>query len=82
MTTLKITLPDDLARIAQEKGLLSTVAIEAYLRRQISENSENGEYPPGFDIRLRGAAAPELMGTVTYYGDIVAPLDIKWEAVP
>jgi hypothetical protein len=82
MTTLTITLPADLARIAQEKGLLSPVAIEAYLRGQISENNEKGKYPPGFDIRLRGAAAPELMGTVQYQGDIVAPLDIKWEAIP
>ena len=82
MTSLTITLPDDLAAIAQEKGLLSPVALEAYVRGQIQEDGKNIEYPPGFDPRFCGAAAPELMGSVTYYGDIAAPLDIKWEAVP
>jgi len=81
MTTLTITLPDDLAKIAQEKGLLSPIAFETYVRGQLQKNSECAEYPPGFDTRLRGAASPELMGTVKYHGDIVAPIGIKWEAV-
>ena len=81
MTTLTITLPDDLAKIAQEKGLLSPLAIEAYVRGCILKNNENEEYPPGFDPRLHGAASPELMGTVKYHGDIVTPIDIKWKAV-
>jgi len=82
MTTLTITLPDDLAKIAREKGLLSPIAMEAYVRGQILESDGNEEYPPGFDPRLLGAASPELMGTVKYHGDIVDPLDIKWKAVP
>ena len=82
MTTLTITLPDDLAKIAQEKGLLSQIAIETYVRGRLQEKSVNEEYPREFDPRLQGAASPELMGTVKYHGDIVAPLDIKWDAVP
>ena len=81
MTTLTITLPDDLAKIAQDNGLLSPVAIEAYVRGHILENSGNEKYQQGFDPQLRGAASPELMGTVKYHGDIVAPSGIKWEAV-
>ena len=82
MTTLTITLPDDLAKIAQEKGLLSQVAIETYLRGRLMEKSGNEKYPQEFDPLLRGAASPELMGTVKYHGDIVAPIDIKWDSVP
>jgi len=82
MTTLTITLPDDLAKTVQEKGLLSPTAIEAYVREKITTSDESDKCPPGFDHRLRGAASPELMGTVKYHGDIVTPLDIKWKAVP
>ena len=74
MTTLTITLPDDLAKIAQDKGLLSSIAIEAYLRGHIPENKEDARCLQGFDPRLRGAASPELMGTVKYHSDIVAPI--------
>jgi len=82
MTTLTITLPDNLAKIAQEKGVLSSDAIESYVHRRILEISGNEVFPPGFDHQLCGAASPELMGTVKYHGDIVAPLDIKWETSP
>jgi hypothetical protein len=78
MTTLTITLPDNLAKIAHEKGVLSPDAIESYVRKQILEISGNEAFPPGFDHQLIGVASPELMGTVKYHGDIVAPLDIKW----
>ncbi len=82
MTTLTITLPDDLAKIAEEKGLLSPAAFEAFVRGQIRESAGDGECPPGFDPLLRGKASPELMGSVQYLGDIVTPLDIKWDAMP
>ena len=81
MAMLTITLPDDLSKIAWEKDLFSPLAIETYVRGQLMKNSEETEYPPGFDPRLRGAASPELMGTVKYHGDIVAPINIKWETV-
>ena len=66
MTTLTITLPDEVAELAKAKGLLSTAAIEAYVRGQIRESSGDGEFPPGFDPRLRGKASPELLGSVQY----------------
>ena len=80
MTSLTITLPDELAKVAEERGLLSPGAFEAYVRGQLQGDAENEVYPPGFDVRFKGAAAPELMGTVKYHGDIVAPLGVKWEA--
>ncbi len=37
MTTITITLPDDLAKRAEEKGLLSQTAIESYVRDRLQE---------------------------------------------
>ena len=54
--------------------------MEAYVRENIWKDNEDEEYPPGFDMRLKGAASPELRGAITCLGDIVAPLDLKWEA--
>ena len=82
MTTLTITLPDDLAKVAEQQGLLTTAAIEAYVREKARLDADEMEYPPGFDPRLRGKASPELMGSVQYLGDIVTPLDLKWNAMP
>ena len=82
MTTVTLELSEEVAKIAKERGLLSTAAIEAYVRDQIQEDADSETYPPGFDMRFKGAASPELMGTVKYHGDIVAPLDIKWDAAP
>ena len=82
MTSLTITLSDELAKIAEEQGLLTTDAIEAYVREKAREAGGKVVYPPGFDERLYGAAAPELVGTAHCVGDIVAPLGIKWEAAP
>ena len=82
MTSLTITLPDDVAKAAEEKGLLSTGIIETLLREKIRETDGDVEYPPGFDPQLRGKASPELMGSVQYLGDIIAPLDLRWDATP
>ena len=82
MTTLTITLPDEVAKIAEKQGLLTAAAIEAYVREKAQLDTGETEYPPGFDPRLRGKASPDLMGSVQYLGDIVAPLDLKWNAMP
>ena len=79
MTNLTITLSDDLAKIAEEQGLLTTAALEAYVLEKARKNAESVAYPPGFDVQLRGAAAPELMGSVKCHGDIVGPFFEEWE---
>ena len=79
MTNLTITLPDDLAKIAEEQGLLTTAALEAYVLEKAQKNGKSVDDPPGFDRRLRGKAAPELMGSVKYRGNIVGPFFDEWE---
>lgn len=39
MTTLEITLPDELARMAQSAGLLNSEAIEKLLREQLRKQA-------------------------------------------
>jgi len=82
MTTVTLELPEEVAKIAQERGLLSTAAIEAYVRGQVHEDAGDETYPPGFDMRLKGAAAPDLMGSVKYHGDIVGPFFEEWGEKP
>ena len=41
MTTITITLPDDLAQQAKAKGLLSSTAIETYVRDRLQETHGN-----------------------------------------
>ena len=82
MTSLTITLSDDLAKIAEEQGLLTTAALEAYVLEKVRTNGKPTNYPSGFDVRLQGAAAPELMGSVKYHGDIVGPFFEEWGETP
>lgn len=42
MTTVQITLPDDLAQNAQQAGLLAPEAVEAMLRAQLKARSLDG----------------------------------------
>ncbi len=85
MTTITVTLPDDLAEQAKARGLLSSTA----LMRILGEAIQHGEsaalehssvYPPDFDPRLKGAVNPLAFKRGTITGDIISPLDIAWEA--
>ena len=80
MTTLTVTVPEDLAIKAKSKGLLSSSAIVALLREKIEPFTTEAESTPAFDPRFKGKASPDLVGSVKINGDIVAPLDIQWEA--
>jgi len=82
MTNLTITLPDDLAEIAQAQGLLAAPALEAYIRQNAKVNSDNSEYPPDFDFRFKGKVNPKLWRKGKILGDIVSPIDdLEWEAM-
>ena len=88
MTTLTITLPDEVAKIAQEKGLLSPVAISELVREAALREPVNGgekcdpALPPGFDPRLKGKVSPELYGRGKIIGDIVGPFFEEWGEKP
>ncbi|MEM9882492.1 MAG: hypothetical protein AAF800_06225 [Planctomycetota bacterium] len=48
--------------------------------RLIREQAEQGHDSPAQLRARRRAAWADLRGTVTYRGDIVAPLGVKWDA--
>ena len=48
MTELTITLPDNLAEIAQKQRLLAASALETYIRQNARANIDDLEYPPDF----------------------------------
>jgi hypothetical protein len=80
MANLTITLPDDIAEIAQAQGLLTAAAFEAYILEKSGASGGDAEYPPGFDPRLRGAVNPAIYRQGRILGDIVSPVDAEWEA--
>jgi len=81
MTNLTITLPDDLAEIAQAQGLLSTKALEAYIRGNAKISIDNSEYPPDFPPFLKGIVNPAAFRRGKILGDIISPIDVEWEAM-
>lgn len=86
MTVLTISLPDDVAKLAEMNGILSQAAItalvsEAVLKVAANRGQDSGvPLPMGFDSRLKGKVSPELFGRGKVLGDIVSPLDVRWEA--
>ncbi len=80
MTSLTITLPEDLAAQAKAKGLLSAAAIVTLLREKVGTN-ELGR-PPEFDPRLEGAVDPAMLGRGRIVGDIVGPFHDEWGDKP
>jgi post-segregation antitoxin (ccd killing protein) len=72
MTTITITLPDDLAKQAKAKGLLSSTALTRLIGEAI--------HAEDFDPRLRGAVNPLAFKRGRIVGDVVSPLGIAWEA--
>jgi len=81
MTDLTITLSDEVARIAQAQGLLTTSALETYVLENAKVSEEAVEYPPGFDPRFIGAVNPAAYGRGKILGDIISPIDVEWEAM-
>lgn len=72
MKTITLTLPDDVAA----KALTLDPAVLAELIRR----ADSTPLPPGFDPMLLGLVDPAFYGSGKTIGDIVAPLDEKWEA--
>lgn len=84
MTTITITLPDELVERARAKGLLSPAAIEAYVRGKLQE--QGGDHPDdesgtgnAFDPTLiEGLVNPAAFRKGTILGDIVGPFCGEW----
>ncbi len=74
MTTITITLPDDLAKKAGEQGLLSPTAIESYVRDKLRE--ADGE--AGFDPCREGLVNPAAFRKGMITGDIIGPFHEAW----
>jgi hypothetical protein len=79
MITLTLDLPVDLLDKATEKGLLSSPAIESYIRRTLRESAADTVYPPGFPEGLKGKVSPKLYGKGIINGDIIGPFSDEWE---
>lgn len=86
ITVPPFALPEDLAEKAKAKGLLSPDALIGLLREALKEevavrDGVEGQetFPPGFDQRFKGATSPKLVGSVTFLGDIIEPIDVQWE---
>lgn len=87
--TITITLSDDVARQAELEGLLSSDSLEEIVSEAVRVRSGSlpadvaeVRYPEGMDPRLRGAVAPLAFGRGRIIGDIISPIEVKWEAEP
>lgn len=81
MTTITITLPDDLAEKAEAKGLLSQAAMESYVRNKLRE--EKMEFDDvEFDPRFEGLVNPATFGKGKILGDIIGPFHEEWGERP
>ena len=84
MTTITITLPDDLAKQAEEKGLLSQTAIESYVRDRLQETDAAVEAEQahdddiGVDLVREGLVNPVTFKKGTIVGDIIGPFHDVW----
>lgn len=82
--TVPITLPEDIAELAEEKGLLNPGSVAMMvceaLKMEQDALPEHVAYPPDFDQRLRGLVDPQQYRRGKLLGDIVEPLDVVWEA--
>lgn len=77
--TIPITLPEEIAEQAEKKGLLNPTSVamlvcEALKVEQIV-SSEQIDYPPEFDHRLKRLVDPRQYRKGKILGDIVEPLE-------
>jgi hypothetical protein len=87
MTTITITLPDDLAKQAKAKGLLSQAAIESYVRDKLQEANRDADAEEQIgrvsgdvelDPRLEGLVNPATFRKGRILGDIIGPFPEEW----
>jgi len=60
-------------------GFLADILRKAGKTGDFAEINMSGKkYPPDFDIRLTGAASPDLYGKGEVLGDIIGPFHEEW----
>lgn len=70
MTTVEITLPDELAQDAQRAGLLTPARLERWLRDQLSAQQKD-EFFAALD-RMAAVERPPVMSPEEVAGEIAA----------
>ncbi|MCD8350552.1 MAG: type II toxin-antitoxin system CcdA family antitoxin [Planctomycetaceae bacterium] len=83
MTTITITLPEELVEQAKAKGLLTSAAIEAYVREKLhtAEGTPTNDSLPDtipVDPRLAGLINPAVLRKGQINGDIIGPFQEEW----
>jgi hypothetical protein len=49
------------------------------IQEQMDQKPTDAEYPPDFDMRLKGGINPKLYGKGKILGDIIGPFHDIWE---
>ncbi|MCC8166627.1 MAG: hypothetical protein LIQ31_10870 [Planctomycetes bacterium] len=75
---IRITLPEELAEQAKVKGLLSSSAIERYIREELEKMSQTERSDEPFDLRLEGIVNPAVFKKGKITGDIIGPFHDVW----
>ncbi len=78
-TAIEITLPEELAELAMARGLLSSEAIECYIREKLREMDAVDQVEDDvFDPRLEGIVNPAVYRQGKILGDIIGPFHEIW----
>ncbi len=78
-TVIEITLPEELAERAMARGLLSSEAIESYIREKLLEMDAAYQVSDDvFDPRLEGIVNPAVYRQGKILGDIIGPFHEVW----
>lgn len=82
--SVKLKLPDDVGKKALKIGKLTPEAIEEMIANSVADYPDESAFPadlpPGFDPALIGLASPEMFGKAKITGDVMAPIDVEWDA--
>lgn len=83
MTTITVTLPDDLAKKAKAKGLLSEVSLVMLITAAVENDDVQPEkMDPDFtdvDPRVKDLVNPAAFRKGMITGDIIGPFNEVWE---
>ncbi len=79
MTTITITLPEELAEKAKERGLFAPKVFEAIVQEKLREDEKtNFMSREEIDRRLAGLVNPETYRKGKINGDIIGPFHEEW----
>ena len=81
----ELDIPEALAKVAAEKGLLSSQAVTELIKREIAQSAANPHTLPSFRRQpwMEGIVPPHLLGQGKILVDddqFMAPAETEWEA--